>query len=240
MRSMLSIATVAVAFVLWQPAVSAGSLGAAGEGAQPLTRADCVRAAFLWDENANVCAWISGAEERVAAATADDSIRAISAQPLRRADCNDGLSWDENRNVCDWQEDLAELASEPSIPSGQPLTRTDCSEAALAWDNNANICDWRPEPLQQQLASDATITGAITLSQPLTRAGCENAGLSWDEGGNVCSWQSSENDEQLASDQNSGIADVISSGQPLTRADCDRAALSWNDSRNVCDAARAI
>ena len=86
---------------------------------------------------------------------------------------------------------------------------------------------------KEQLASDPTITGAISLGQPLTRADCDQAGLAWDDNGNVCDWQAEGPKEQLASDPT--ITGAISSGQPLTRADCDKAGLPWDDNGNVCD-----
>jgi L,D-transpeptidase catalytic domain len=56
--------------------------------AQPLTRADCVRAGLEWDENANVCA--------VGVVSID------SRQPLTRDECAAARStWNESGNVCD-------------------------------------------------------------------------------------------------------------------------------------------
>ena len=53
---------------------------------QPLTRADCDKAAMAWDNNANVC--VAGSE-------------AALGQPLTRSDCGKaGMAWNDTANVC--------------------------------------------------------------------------------------------------------------------------------------------
>ena len=126
-----------------------------------------------------------------------------------------------------WQPSAHATTIGATSEEAQPLIRADCSHAGLAWDDNGNVCDWQP---QEQLASEPTITGAISLGQPLTRADCDQARLAWDDNGNVCNWQPQE---QLASEPT--ITGAITLGQPLTRADCDQAGLAWDDNGNVCD-----
>ena len=76
---------------------------------QPLTRAECDRAAMAWDEKANVCQ--SGSEA------------VTSNQPLTREECGKaGMKWSDDANVCGGAN---EAVSEVTTPS-QPLTRADC------------------------------------------------------------------------------------------------------------------
>ena len=96
-----------------------------------------------------------------------------------------------------WQPSAHATTIGATSEEAQPLTRADCSHAGLAWDDNGNVCDWQP---QEQFASEATITGAISLDQPLTRADCDQARLAWDDNGNVCDWQAEGPKEQLASE----------------------------------------
>ena len=90
---------------------------------QPLTRAECDRAAMAWDENANVCQ--SGSEA------------VTSNQPLTREECGKaGLKWSDDANVCGGAN---QAVSEVTTPS-QPLTRADCDKAGMKWKDNANVC----------------------------------------------------------------------------------------------------
>ena len=76
---------------------------------QPLSRAECDKAAMAWDENANVC---QSAPEV-----------ATSHQPLTREECGKaGMKWSDDANVCGGAN---EAVSEVTTPS-QPLTRADC------------------------------------------------------------------------------------------------------------------
>jgi hypothetical protein len=64
----------------------------AEDSIQPLTRADCARNGFKWDENTNVCGTHS---------------KATDNQPLTRSDCTaTNSSWNENANVCEWGASL--------------------------------------------------------------------------------------------------------------------------------------
>jgi len=90
---------------------------------QPLTRAECDRAAMAWDENANVCQ--SGSEV------------VTSNQPLTREECGKaGMKWSDDANVCG---EANQAVSEVTTPS-QPLTRADCDKAGMTWKDNANVC----------------------------------------------------------------------------------------------------
>ena len=90
---------------------------------QPLTRAECDRAAMAWDENANVCQ--SGSEA------------VTSNQPLTREECGKaGMKWSDDANVCG---EANQAVSEVTTPS-QPLTRADCDKAGMTWKDNANVC----------------------------------------------------------------------------------------------------
>ena len=90
---------------------------------QPLTRAECDRAAMAWDENANVCQ--SGSE----AVTPN--------QPLTREECGKaGMKWSDDANVCGGAN---QAVSEVTTPI-QPLTRADCDKAGMTWKDNANVC----------------------------------------------------------------------------------------------------
>ncbi len=90
---------------------------------QPLTRAECDRAAMAWDEKANVCQ--SGSEA------------VTSNQPLTREECGKaGMKWSDDANVCGGAN---QAVSEVTTPS-QPLTRADCDKAGMTWKDNANVC----------------------------------------------------------------------------------------------------
>jgi lipoprotein-anchoring transpeptidase ErfK/SrfK len=90
---------------------------------QPLTRAECDRAAMAWDENANACQ--SGSEA------------VTSNQPLTREECGKaGMKWSDDANVCG---EANQAVSEVTTPS-QPLTRADCDKAGMTWKDNANVC----------------------------------------------------------------------------------------------------
>ena len=95
---------------------------------QPLTRADCDKAAMAWDTNANVCVANSG----------------ILGQPLTRSDCDKaGMSWKDNVHVCMATSQQAGTQPEAEAAAnslGQPLTRKECDLADMKWDNNANVC----------------------------------------------------------------------------------------------------
>jgi L,D-transpeptidase-like protein len=96
---------------------------AGDDSTQPLTRAECDRAAMAWDENANV--WQSGSEA------------VTSNQPLTREECGKaGMKWSDDANVCGGAN---QAASEVTTPS-QPLTRADCDKAGMTWKDNANVC----------------------------------------------------------------------------------------------------
>ena len=97
--------------------------------------------------------------------------------------------------------------------SAQPLTRADCSKAAMTWNDAANVC--------------AANSGSV-LNRPLARSECEKAGMSWDENAHVC-----ENASQRAQTITRPAA-AVSPGQPLTRKDCDLAGMTWNATANVC------
>ena len=90
---------------------------------QPLTRAECDRAAMAWDEKANVC---QSASEAV-----------TSNQPLTREECGKaGMKWSDDANVCGGAN---QAVSEVTTPS-QPLTRADCDKAGMTWKDSANVC----------------------------------------------------------------------------------------------------
>jgi lipoprotein-anchoring transpeptidase ErfK/SrfK len=96
---------------------------AGDDSTQPLTRAECDRAAMAWDENANV--WQYGSEA------------VTSNQPLTREECGKaGMKWSDDANVCGGAN---QAASEVTTPS-QPLTRADCDKAGMTWKDNANVC----------------------------------------------------------------------------------------------------
>jgi len=92
---------------------------------QPLTRADCVKAAMVWNDSANVCVGGAGI---------------VSARPLTKSDCGKaGMSWDENAHVCGLA--FRQVPdSGAAVILGQPLTRKDCDLAGMTWDNTANVC----------------------------------------------------------------------------------------------------
>jgi L,D-transpeptidase catalytic domain len=95
---------------------------------QPLTRADCVKAALVWDDSANVCVGGAGT---------------VSARPLAKSDCGKaGMSWDENAHVCGLASRQAQPMPESgaAVILGQPLTRKDCDLAGMTWDDTANVC----------------------------------------------------------------------------------------------------
>jgi hypothetical protein len=96
--------------------------------------------------------------------------------------------------------------------SVQPLTRVDCSRAAMAWDESANVCG----------ANSRDLSG-----QPLTRLDCVKAGMKWNDSANVCGTTPAAVTilKPDARDESS---------QPLARNQCEMAGLRWNDQANVC------
>jgi hypothetical protein len=61
--------------------------------------------------------------------------------------------------------------------SPQPLTRADCTKAAIgwSWNDNANVCE-----------SSSQKADGVPKSQPLTRNECNVAGVWWNDRANVC------------------------------------------------------
>ena len=91
---------------------------------QPLTRADCAKAAMVWDANAKVCVANSGP---------------VLDQPLTKSTCDEaGMSWDENAHVCRSAQHTETLSK---VSPSQPLTRKDCESAGMTWNDTANVCD---------------------------------------------------------------------------------------------------
>lgn len=109
---------------------------------QPLTQADCGKAAMALDENENVCVAQSGA---------------VASRPLARSDCDKaGMSWDDNTHVCGLatQRVVTEPKSEvAAVSPSQPLTRKDCDLAGMTWNDIANVCG-------------ATSEGAVKATTP--------------------------------------------------------------------------
>ena len=96
--------------------------------------------------------------------------------------------------------------------SVQPLTRVDCSRAAMAWDESVNVCG----------ANSRDLSG-----QPLTRLDCVKAGMKWNDSANVCGTTPAAV-TILKPDARDD------SSQPLARNQCEMAGLRWNDQANVC------
>ena len=125
---------------------------------QPLTRADCDKAAMAWDDNANVC--VAGSE-------------AALSQPLTRSDCGKaGRTWNDNAHMCEFasQEPKTMPSSEAANSSGQPLTRKDCGEAGMAWNDAANVCGEKTERQGAQAASTTTNPGRPTILITIDKA----------------------------------------------------------------------
>jgi hypothetical protein len=95
--------------------------------------------------------------------------------------------------------------------SVQPLTRVDCSRAAMAWDESANVCG----------ANSRDLSG-----QPLTRLDCVEAGMQWNDSANVCGTTPAAV-TILKPDARDD------SSQPLARNQCEMAGLRWNYQANV-------
>lgn len=104
---------------------------------QPLTRADCSRAATAWDESANDCVANSGDPSR---------------QPLTRPDCVvAGMQWNDSANVCGTTQ--------------QPLTRNDCDIAGLRWNDQVNVCGEPAGAATQAATSPATSVVLINIDK---------------------------------------------------------------------------
>jgi hypothetical protein len=118
---------------------------------QPLTRADCGKAAMAWDDSANVCGSASGA---------------VVSRPLARSDCDKaGMSWDENAHVCGFASQQAQTMpkSRTVATLGQPLTRKDCGMAGMTWDDTANVCGARSKGSVTQATLQTTNPVASTI-----------------------------------------------------------------------------
>ena len=114
---------------------------------QPLTRADCDRAAMTWDETANVCTEKDALFPAALQAAAEND---ASSQPLRRPECDRaGRAWDDDANVCG-------SGSEVAVTSSQPLTRNECDKASMRWNDDANVCG-------------ENVSSAPTKSNPATK-----------------------------------------------------------------------
>ena len=95
--------------------------------AQPLTRAGCEQAAFVWDDNANVC----------------DSDRTLSTrQPLTREACaRAGETWDDNAQICDVA--LEARAVDVAAPVSDILIRIDKAEQKMVvWVDGIETYSW--------------------------------------------------------------------------------------------------
>jgi lipoprotein-anchoring transpeptidase ErfK/SrfK len=83
--------------------------------------------------------------------------------------------------------------------SPQPLTRADCTKAAIgwSWNDNANVCE-----------SSSQKADGVPKSQPLTRNECNVAGVWWNDRANVCG-EKSEAATQADSKTTNPVASTI-------------------------------
>jgi lipoprotein-anchoring transpeptidase ErfK/SrfK len=83
--------------------------------------------------------------------------------------------------------------------SPQPLTRADCTKAAIgwSWNDNANACE-----------SSSQKADGVPKSQPLTRNECNVAGVWWNDRANVCG-EKSEAATQADSKTTNPVASTI-------------------------------
>ena len=118
--------------------------------AQPLTRADCVRAGIKWDENANVCT---------------GSLIEDFAQHLTRGECTAAHStWNEDENVCNGEtSSSADVGSVATLPEqGSVLVNIDKSKQRMTvFVNGLQRYHW---PVSTGAIGYSTPSGTYTAS----------------------------------------------------------------------------